>query len=98
MSAGRSDDLHSDTLSRLRRSYPQAQVSRQKGSRPIGGAPTRSALVAVRAEGGGAVLIRTAVSRGPQLAHLTQMVIRDLECVRTIAEGQAIVESIEFTR
>ena len=94
-----SNRLLRDSAEGIRRSVPGAIVGTGRQSAPIGGGPTQIAVAIVRAKGEPGVVIRLAVSRGRELAHLVQQVVRDPErCAEGAAQARAIIDSIEYTR
>jgi hypothetical protein len=90
--------LFADTVAGLRRTFGKVDARLEPAAEPIGGRPTKSALVAVRTKRGRPVVIRVSVSRGKRFAHLTQVVFRAPPCEAAAEQTRAIVSSIEFSR
>ena len=99
VSAQLTNRLFTDSVAALRRSFRDAVVRTRRRAPAIGGAPTSLAIGAVRPEGGRGVVLRLAVSRGQELAHVVQQVVRNPEgCGDNSRLAGAIVDSIEYTR
>jgi hypothetical protein len=95
-----SDELVRDSAAGIRRSFRgRAVVGTGRQRAPIGGAPTQLAVAVIRVPGEPGVVIRLAVSRGRELAHMVQQVIRDPErCTEGAEQARAIIDSIQYTR
>lgn len=97
VAADRAEGLLRESLRVLERSFAKGEARATEPSR-LGGVPTREALVAVRNRRGDPVVIRVAVSRGPKLAHITQVVLRAPPCEENADDTAAILSSVEFSR
>lgn len=95
--AAEAKQLREDAIAALRQSFKKVEVRRNKPG-ALGGLPTTGALLAVRNEQGNNVLIDIAVSRGKDLAHLTQVVLRAPPCEAATPQRALIVDSLEFSR
>jgi len=74
-------------------------ILRNEPDLEVGGVGSEAVIGAVRAKDGHSVAVRLIVSRGKDLAHLVQMVIRDPGiCEEPAADARAIVDSIIYTR
>jgi hypothetical protein len=88
-----------DSAAGIRRSFSGAVVGTGRQRTPIGGAPTRIAVGVIRQRGLPGTVVRVAVSRGRELAHLVQQVVRDPErCTEGAEQARAIIDSIQYTR
>jgi hypothetical protein len=88
-----------DSAAGIRRSFSGAVVGTGRQRTPIGGAPTQIAVGVIRERGVPGTVVRLAVSRGRELAHLVQQVIRDPErCTEGAEQARAIIDSIQYTR
>jgi hypothetical protein len=96
--AAQAGRLRRDTIAALRRDFKNAQVAAGEQGKQIGGIPTTQDVVMVEAPQGGQARILIAVGTGKELAYLTEFVLRDPSCGKTLLEGQLILGSIRYTR
>jgi len=98
--ANLTSSLLNDSVASARRSFGKKAIfGREDRPAPVGDRPTQAAVAAVPGKGGTPVAVRLVASRGEQLGHLVQQVIRNPEaCTRSGAQARAVVESIVYTR
>jgi hypothetical protein len=89
--------LEKDSIDALRASFGRVEV-RDSGKATLGGLPTTGALVAVTNKRGDPAVIQLSVSRGRQLAYVTQVVFRSPPCEEAAPDAQRVTESLEFTK
>lgn len=90
--------LRRDTIAALRRDFKQIQVAPGEQGRQIGGIRTTQDVISVPNEAGGQTRILLAVGTGRKRAYLTEIVLRDPSCGRTLLEGQLIIGSVRYSR
>ena len=90
--------LFDDTIAGLRRNFGKLRTRPPTREADIGNAPTETRLIAVRTKAGQSVVIQVSVSKGQELAHVAQVVIRDPGCAASIQQSGVVVGSIEYRR
>ena len=95
--AAQADQLLRDSIKGVQASFKRAEIRRSQ-QRTVGGRPTSGALIAVRNKQGKPVIVELAVSKGKQLAHLTQLALRSPPCEAAAPQMDLIIESIEYSR
>jgi hypothetical protein len=94
--AAQAGRLRRDTIAALRKGIKDIQVAPGEQSKQIGGIPTRQDVITV-GHRGRQVRILVAVGTGRKLAYLTEFVLRDPSCGRTLLEAQLILGSIRYS-
>lgn len=97
VAAAQAKRLREDSIAALRRTFKKIEL-RRGTAQEVGGAPTTGAAIAVRNKQGNPILIRLAVSRAKEFAHLTQVVLRAPPCENSDTQTALILGSVEFTR
>jgi hypothetical protein len=98
VAAARAGRLRRDTLAALRRGFRRIQIAPGEQGKQIGGIPTTQDVITIQTKQGGQTRVLLAVGRGKNLAYLTESVLRDPACNRTLLEGQLILNSARFSR
>jgi hypothetical protein len=90
--------LMEDLVGQLRRSAAKATVRREPSPVQIDGKPTESSIVALKTKQGAAAVVRISVTRGPELSHVAEVVIRGAQCEQSALAAGTILQSIDYER
>jgi hypothetical protein len=91
------DELRKGAIESIREEYDKATVLSGKG-RTIGGLPAAGALIKATQRSGAPLRILVAVAQGRQRAYLLEVISATDTPPGTLAEGQAILASIQLKR
>jgi len=95
--AGKTDELRKEGITLLRDQFKRAKV--QAGSRSeIGGIPTTSSTITVKAAKGDNVRVLLNVGTGKRNAYLTEVVVRNPSCQGDLQLAQLMLSSAQFTK
>jgi hypothetical protein len=85
-----------DSIAALSRSLGKAKFA-EAPPQTFGGLPTTGVIAEVQDPRGRAALVRLSVSRGKELAYVTQVILRSVDCPDA-EQAAGIVQQVEFRK